>query len=284
MSDIPFVGPGNRPSQSAGLHNRMIDAARANARQSFGRAPEYQPRLDPQDSLLIVNNSGFSLRQFAIVGLTVPVFLPNLNPSAEHVFRQQTAFEIEWPATSASSGRFAILQDPLPVDAVGHAIIAGATVCYVEDSVVIGDSVDVGTIDDVLGADSGGSAKVLWCGPGTDLPEGARWGYIRFGGGGSGASIVNFAITAFDCLDVDDHGHLYATATVTAVACGISSPEFGDEILVFDLNGCHLTGAAPLLIGRKGKAVKMKHERADPPYGDGCDWDITELCDGGINC
>ena len=101
MSDIPFVAPGNRPSQSAGLHNKFVDAARANTRQKFGQPPQNQPRLDPQDSLFVVNNSGFALRQFAIVGLTVPVFLPDLNPSAEHVFRQQTAFQIEWPATSA---------------------------------------------------------------------------------------------------------------------------------------------------------------------------------------
>ena len=282
MSDIPFVATGARPSQSAGLHNRMIDAARANARQSFGNPPQYQPRLDPQDSLLIVNNSGVALRQFAIVGLTVPVFLPNLNPSAEHVFRQQTAFQIEWPATSESSGRFAILQEPLPINAVGHAIISGATVCYVADSVAIGDSVDVGTLDDVLAVDSGGSAKVLWCGAGTDLPEGARWGYIRFSGGGSSASIVQFTITACDCEnDFDEHRHRYAIAVVTFVACGLSSPEVGDEIQVYDLMGCWLSEASEVLVGRSGMAVKMAHDRM---YGDGCDWAISALCASGVVC
>lgn len=96
-----------------------------------------------------------------------------------------------------------------------------------------------------------------------------------------GASIVHFTITDFACDDIDEHGHLMATATVTFVACGLSSPKVGDEIEVVDLMGCWLTDAAPLLIGRNGIAFKVAHERA---YGTGCDWSVLALCASGVVC
>lgn len=97
----------------------------------------------------------------------------------------------------------------------------------------------------------------------------------------STSSIVHFTITDFSCDDQDEHGHRYATAEVTFVACELSSPEVGDDIEVFDLMGCWLTDAAPLLIGRNGIAFKVAHERV---YGDGCDWSIMAMCGSGVSC
>lgn len=108
---------------------------------------------------------------------------------------------------------------------------------------------------------------------------GCEW-RTTFGGGGSGASIVHFTITACECDPTDTHGHRVATATVTFVACGLSDPAVGDEILVYDLMGCWLTDAAPMLIGRKGIAFKVEHEVG---Y-DICTWSILALCASGINC
>ena len=98
----------------------------------------------------------------------------------------------------------------------------------------------------------------------------------------SGASIVHFTITAFRCSDTDDHGHQYATAEVTFVACGLGDPDVGDEIDVYDLMGCWFTDSEPLLIGRKGIAFKVTH---DPGiYGGECTWSVMALCSSAVNC
>lgn len=108
-----------------------------------------------------------------------------------------------------------------------------------------------------------------------------KWVVIQ-GGGGNGASIVHFTITKFACDVVDDHGHQYATAEVTFVACGLGDPKVGDEIDVYDLMGCWLDDSEVLLIGRKGIAFKVAH---DPGiYGGECTWSVMALCSSGVNC
>lgn len=97
----------------------------------------------------------------------------------------------------------------------------------------------------------------------------------------SSSAMVHFTITNFDCDDVDEHGHHYATAAVTYVSCGLEDVSVGDSIDVYDLMGCWLTDAAAVTIGLSGIAFKVAHDQV---YGDGCSWSILALCGASVSC
>lgn len=292
MTNLGPVNPGDPIARSAAVHNELLKQARNSRRLPLNTPPRETQKWSPQDVLLIKNDSGQAIEmRYAIVGLKEPVFLPSLSANAEYTFREQTVFKGDWPATSANVGSWGVLQQPLGADApndVGIAIVGGTCIALVESSVVVGDSVDVSDSarldENVLQPVSGGCATVLWCGDVFDasLPDNVKWALIRFGGGGGGgAEIVHFEITAYRCIDVDDHGHHYATASVTHVACGLSSPAVGDSIEIYDIMGCWLTMAEQLAVGLRGTAVKMAHEEI---YGEDCTWSITALCGASVGC
>ncbi len=97
----------------------------------------------------------------------------------------------------------------------------------------------------------------------------------------SSSAMVHFTITSFDCDDVDEHGHHYATAAVTYVSCGLEDVSVGDSIEVYDIDGCELTGPENLIPGIKGIAFKIEHSTT---YGDECVWSILKTCGSGVSC
>jgi hypothetical protein len=285
MSDLPLFSPGDPRPRSAGVLNEMVNAARK-ARQTDLRTPSPSDiPYGPQDTIRVYNDTGTDIEvRYAIVGLKVPVFLPDVDAAAEHTFRETTCFEIEYPCTEDYAGRFAILQEPLKDGRIGTAILSGKFISLVDSTVSASDAVDVSASrsdDNSLSTVSGGVAKCLWVGDGTDLPADTKWGLMRFGGGGGGGgSLIHFTISDVSCDDIDDHGHLYATANVTFISCGASSPTVGEEIEVYDLMGCWLDSSDLLLAGRKGVAMKVAH---DTTY-ESCVWSIIALCASDTVC
>lgn len=91
------------------------------------------------------------------------------------------------------------------------------------------------------------------------------------GGAGGSADVLAFTIDSADCTEQT------ATATVTHVACGMTTPSVGDTIDLVDNIGCLITGREELLIGAAGYAVKMEG------YPD-CQWAVISLCCGGFSC
>jgi hypothetical protein len=90
------------------------------------------------------------------------------------------------------------------------------------------------------------------------------------GEGNGGSEIVSFTISSASC----ETGT--AEASVTRIACGLASPSVGDSIHLIDDDGCYLLGDNALLIGRKGKAVRMEGDYE-------CGWYIISLCCGSLS-
>lgn len=277
MSDLPFLSQGDPRPRSAGMFNELIASARKSKNTDLQTPPAKDLWLGPQDTIRVYNDTGSPLTgRFPIVGLVEPIFLPDVDTAAEHCFLQTPCFSIEYPCSDTYRGRFAVVQGPLQTDRVGHAILSGKFISLVDDAVSPGDSVDIDEAsradDDSLSVSGSGVAKCLWSGTGTDLPDGTKWGLMRFGGGGGGADIVFFVIVDPNCAEQT------ATASVTAIACSASSVSVGDTIDLIDEMGCHIVGAEESLVGRAGCATKI----AGGPYG--CEWAIMSLCPDAFTC
>ena len=85
------------------------------------------------------------------------------------------------------------------------------------------------------------------------------------------SNIISFSIIDADCIFGT------ATGSVTRIPCGSSSPAIGSTIDLVDDDGCYLIGDNELMVGRKGKAVKLTD-------GEYCEWCIISLCCGSISC
>lgn len=170
MSDLPFVGPGDIPPNSAATYNAWTDAARLNRQRQYGTPQVTSPQFTQTDTVLIQNSSSGKRGRYALYGLNEPVFLPSVNQAADITFREETCFTTIWPATTSEKGRFVVAQSPLIAGGIGTAIVAGIAIADVLDTVEKGDVVDVGSSgrpnDDILSKVEGGSAVVLWTGPG----------------------------------------------------------------------------------------------------------------------
>lgn len=109
-------------------------------------------------------------------------------------------------------------------------------------------------------------------GPGADVLSLGPYAVRRQQGGGSSATIdlVLFELETVDCQNGT------ATATVLNYICD-GEDNIGDTIDLVDDMGCYLVGPPELLVGVKGKAVKMAGA-----YD--CEWTILSLCCGGFTC
>jgi hypothetical protein len=279
VSDLPLVSAGDKLPRSAALFNEWTSAARLAHRIDNSTAPPANQAYGPQDTIRVYNDTGIDIEwQYAIVGLKEPIYLPEDGIAEERTFKTTPTLKIEYPCTDMYRGRFAVLQGPLKDGKCGvAAILSGKFIALVDDGVLAGDAVDVDEAarqdDNSLSTVAGGVATCLWAGPGSDpdLPVGTRWGLMRFGGGGGGgAEIVSFTISSASC----ETGT--AEASVTRVACGLSSPSVGDSINLIDDDGCYLLGDNALLIGRNGKAVRMEGDYE-------CGWYIISLCCGSLS-
>ena len=100
-----------------------------------------------------------------------------------------------------------------------------------------------------------------------------QW-WVLSGGGGGGSSVVLFTIT-----DSEECGTGCVDATVTLRACGLSSPEAGETIVVEDEAGCFFNVDPVLLLGLKGFAIKMEGAGSCDPYStEDCHWVVFSLC------
>jgi len=179
MPGEPFVAP-------AATWNAFIDAAQdfKDRTADIGR----QPTLAGGRSsgiITVKNESGVARRQFDVLGLGEPIFLPSSGSSgggspggADQSFRNMVAFRGVMPKEDEHEGRFVVLIEPLATNAVGKGCVAG--VCQVRVNVTDVDHEFAEVSDgkaDVLESGDAGSAKILWKENGT----GSKWAVVHLG-------------------------------------------------------------------------------------------------------
>lgn len=174
--------PGDNPPSSVRTWNAMIEAGRAVTDSRFGS--RFDPLTTGRNSTLIRvrNDTGAALDRCRVVGLDGPIFTPS---ASEDVFLREVTFRAVTPTVAAHSGKFAVLLEPIPVDTVGRAWLAG--VCPVQVDIID----EAHGYADVTDGDGSkltsshiGTAQILWF-EGADVygpyDTGAQWAVVRLG-------------------------------------------------------------------------------------------------------
>jgi hypothetical protein len=132
MTGDPFrrVQPGNPLQIPAAAYNAFLDAAAAQQRnqQTGVRSGNAESR---SSTLIRVRNvSGRDLKQFEVLGIDAPIFEPQ---DALEAFRREITFRGVVPDEDEHSGRFVVLQEPVPNSGVGLAVVVGLTIARLHD-------------------------------------------------------------------------------------------------------------------------------------------------------
>jgi len=184
MSDLPLVSPGDKLPRSAGTFNEFTKAARQAKQHDIGTPPPSNQPTAQQSTIQVYNDTGTDItEQYAVVGMLDPVFLPELDDNALRTFKNTPCFNIEYPATAATAGRYAILQQPLSDGRIGIAVLDGKTVGIVDSRTEIGMAVEAtaASSDEMLSPSVYGNATVLWKGDADGLPENSQIALLRVG-------------------------------------------------------------------------------------------------------
>ena len=173
--------PGEPFQTTAKQWNEIIDAAeyvKARNLPGSSRPAAVQPSKD-SGIVRVKNDSGSALAQFAIAGVSAPIFNPSDSDKLPE-FKRQPAFSVVEPEAEAHRGAFVVTLEPIPDGSVGSAVVAGVVQCLVNVSnedhrratVIEGDSAKLES------AHSGG-AEIITCQAGT----GEKWAVVRLGNG-----------------------------------------------------------------------------------------------------
>lgn len=135
----------------------------------------------------VLNDTGANLDRCSVVGLNGPIWTPT---DSQDAFLREPTFIGVTPVFADHFARFAVLMEPVPIDGVARAVVAG--ICPVLVDVVAASHVYA----DVVGAETGhlisgfGSAQILWkeCDDGYyGYATGIQWALVRLGNAPSGA-------------------------------------------------------------------------------------------------
>lgn len=177
---INKVAPGQKLAIPAKDWNHIVDATNdyLGRTQSIGRRNEPEQR---DETILVKNNSGADVVQFAVLGIDGVIFTPTDNLVG---FKSNPSLKGVTP-TADHTDNFVICQEPIKSGKVGVARLSGLSVVQIS---VTSDT------DTTCGADDGDSAK-LKSGIGNGVivykenTSGTTWGLVRFGGGGYSAEL-----------------------------------------------------------------------------------------------
>ena len=174
------VKPGEPFVAHAATWNAFIDAAQdfQNRTADISRQPTSGFRSS--GIVTVKNESGSARKQFEILGLGEPIFLPS-GAAAEQQFKNVVTFRGLMPSEDEHEGKFAILLEPLAANAIGKACVSG--VCQVHINVTDKDHKFAEMSDgkaDVLDSGDTGSAKILWSA--SDVPHCSQRMYGNAGG------------------------------------------------------------------------------------------------------
>lgn len=120
--DLKKVQRGQALRIPASAYNAFIDAAADFRNRTLGIESRYKQRDSRSGVVIVRNQSGSALDQFAVVELGSVIIGPSDN---EQEFRSRTTFDVTTPAEEP--GPMAILQEPIAAGGTGRAMVFGVT-------------------------------------------------------------------------------------------------------------------------------------------------------------
>jgi hypothetical protein len=174
MADLQKVQSGDDLVIPASTYNAFIDAARGYQAGPMQRAGNYQSGQSSTDIIYIKNTCGAARARFEILALGAPLFLPTVAPDE---FKNRIVLSGIAPTSSTPPGRFAVLLEPLAINAIGRAQVSGVCPAYVNFAADTDSFANVATGAYNMAGGSSGAAEVLWKETGTGL----KWAIVRLG-------------------------------------------------------------------------------------------------------
>lgn len=182
MADpLKKVQSGQKLRIPAATYNAFIDTAR-DLRQRQQRRDQ-EPQAEHRDTgiVLIKNGSGADRKRFEILGVSDALIKPTDNVEQ---FKNKVALVGVTPLQADHAGRFVILIEPVPTNALGLAVAAGTSPVQIDVAAEADAFADVKDNDAAKLQSSGsGAAAILWKESGTGL----KWAVVRIGAGGGGS-------------------------------------------------------------------------------------------------
>lgn len=168
----PFIYP-------ASTHNAFVDAAVDHQRRAMSTESETLPRVRGSNLVLVRNDSGENRARFDILGIDVPVILPEDNLPE---FSNRVALSGITPTIDDHASKFVVLDVPLGEGAFGLGWLSGVTPVRID--VIDLDHAQADVTDGFAGhlkSGSSGVAQILW----KELGLGVKWAVVRLGGAGA---------------------------------------------------------------------------------------------------
>jgi len=175
------VRSGERLRIPASTYNAFVDAAQAH-RNRQGIQSRTGRDVAPDGTILVRNDTGVDQSQFAILGLSGPLFEPtNLQAFKNH----PRIVKGIAPATGTHDNKFVVLAQPIAAGKMGRAIISGVYLAKVN---VTNADHDYATITNAqtgyFTSAASGPVQILWKETGT----GEKWAQIIVRGTASGGA------------------------------------------------------------------------------------------------
>jgi hypothetical protein len=114
--------PGQRLVIPADVFNGFVDAANCVCARQHNTESDAADKFCQTGIVRVRNNTGFALPRFAVLALSEPIIGPLANLQE---FKNTVNFEGGTPYEPIAAGRFAVLLEPLDVNAIGRGIVAG---------------------------------------------------------------------------------------------------------------------------------------------------------------
>lgn len=268
------------PHSSAAWSEVVSNIRKIERIQKTGPNNVPSPLFADRTMVRVKNASGVKRNRFDVLGISDSLLDPAEVPS---LFKSQIKLTGVTPDASDHTGKFVILAQAIDANAVGWAWISGICVAHVDFDSEAQEYADIKDGDAGLLAGAGsGAAQVLWKESGT----GPKWAVVRLGnpGGGGGASAIKFKVIAVGPpYEADDYTCNTVVGEVLHVPCSATDVVVGQEIIVWDIEGCAFGIPDLNLLNAIGWAQKMAKpdgllsecENDDP--SESCIWMIQIL-------
>jgi hypothetical protein len=157
--------------------------------RQLGTAANLAVTFPPTGIIYVRNDSGAARDRFDVLGLGNPLVLPS---DSLDEFQRRVTFSGVTPGDTP--GRFVVLQESLPADAIGRALVDGVTLGRV---LVDAGQADEGYADVIAGdptqlrVTACGGAQVLW----HDTPDGGSGSGSGSGGGQTVNAVLRLGVT-----------------------------------------------------------------------------------------
>lgn len=135
--------------------------------------------------VLVKNATRYDRNRFDVLGIDSPIITPTANLGE---FKNRVMLSCSTPRTGSTTntsipdhtGKFVILQEPIPIGGIGKAIVAGVTIARVKVETDTLEATTAGVDDNdpeqLLAGGSG--AEILW----KESGKGYKWAVVRMGG------------------------------------------------------------------------------------------------------